>query len=91
MPLNSYILFKENMKSVYLNNETHRSLKIFASFEKKKLSEVVEEGLLFFLRRKMADLPAELIAKLAQAGGSFGFLSDKKEEVYSADDGEPLS
>ncbi len=36
------------------------------------------------------DLTPELLAKAAENGGSFAFLADPAEDVYSLDDGEPV-
>ena len=36
------------------------------------------------------DLPAELLARAAELGGSFVFLADPTEDLYSLDDGEPV-
>lgn len=36
------------------------------------------------------DLPAELLARAAELGGSFAFLADPAEDLYSLDDGEPV-
>lgn len=78
------------MKSIYVNERLHGSLKILASMERKGLAELVEEYLNLSIRQKMADLPAEEIGKLAAAGGSFDFLLDRQEDIYTDKDGEPL-
>lgn len=78
------------MKSIYVEDRLHNTLKLLASLEGKGLAEVVEECLNFSIRQKMSDLPTEAIAKLAAAGGSFDFLLDKKEDIYTEQDGEPL-
>jgi predicted DNA-binding antitoxin AbrB/MazE fold protein len=36
------------------------------------------------------DLPADAIANLAAQGGAFDFLSDPREDIYTAADGEPV-
>lgn len=36
------------------------------------------------------DLPAELLAKVAEEGGAFDFLADPREDLYSLEDGEPV-
>lgn len=36
------------------------------------------------------DLPAELLAKVAEDEGSFAFLEAPAEDLYSPDDGEPV-
>lgn len=36
------------------------------------------------------DVPVEGIAKMALAGGSFDFLAEPAEDVYTLDDGEPV-
>ncbi len=37
------------------------------------------------------DLPAWALAKLAEQSPSFAFLADPREDVYSLQDGEPVS
>jgi len=37
------------------------------------------------------DLPAWALAKLAEQSPSFAFLADPREDVYSLNDGEPVS
>ena len=36
------------------------------------------------------DLPAELLARVAESGGSFAFLANHTEDLYSLDDGEAV-
>ncbi len=36
------------------------------------------------------DLSAELLARVAENGGSFAFLADHAEDLYSPDDGEAV-
>ena len=36
------------------------------------------------------DLPASALLNLAQAGKSFAFLEDTREDIYSLTDGEPV-
>lgn len=36
------------------------------------------------------ELPADLLARLAVAGGSFDWLDDPAEDIYSDADGEPV-
>lgn len=36
------------------------------------------------------DLPAEGLARAAQASGAFDFLSDPREDIYSESDGEAV-
>ena len=36
------------------------------------------------------DLTTELLARVAEEGGSFAFLDDPAEDVYSLDDGEAV-
>lgn len=36
------------------------------------------------------DLPAELLAMVAENGGSFAFLANHAEDLYSLDDGEAV-
>jgi len=79
------------MKSIYIDDQIHSSLKILASLEKKALTDIVEECLELSLRKKMSDLPTELLEKLAASGGSFDFLLDQREDIYSCEDGEVIS
>ncbi len=36
------------------------------------------------------ELPAHLLARVAEEGGSFAFLADPAEDLYSAEDGESV-
>ena len=36
------------------------------------------------------DVPSDAIAQLAASGGSFDFLADPTEDVYTREDGEPV-
>lgn len=36
------------------------------------------------------DAPSDAIAQLAMSGGSFDFLADPAEDVYTREDGEPV-
>lgn len=78
------------MKSIYVGDNIHNSLKILASVERKALNEVVEECLRLSIKKRLSDLPAEVLEKLAVAGGSFDFLLDAKEDVYTEADGEKI-
>lgn len=78
------------MKSLYLNETLHGRLKFLAAFEGKSLSQLVEEFLTREMERKLADLPAETLAKLSAMGGSFDFLASPEEDIYSDKDGTPV-
>jgi hypothetical protein len=78
------------MKSLYLNETLHGRLKFLATFEGKSLSQLVEEFLTREMERKLADLPAETLAKLATMGESFDFLTRPEEDIYSDKDGAPI-
>ena len=78
------------MKSIYLHDNIHNSLKLLAAFEKKPLSGIVEELLKKGLKKKMADLPAHALQKLADTGGGFAFLENPEEDIYSEQDGRSL-
>ncbi|MBI2335576.1 MAG: hypothetical protein HYU97_02300 [Deltaproteobacteria bacterium] len=75
------------MKSIYIEEKIHSSLKLLASLEKKSLAEIVEEFLSLSVRKRLSDLPVELLERLSLEGGSLDFLLDKKEDVYSHQDG----
>ena len=68
------------MKSIYVEDKLHSTLKLLASLEGKGLAEVVEECLNLSLRQKMTDIPTEALEKLATFGGSFDYLLDKKRQ-----------
>ncbi len=36
------------------------------------------------------DVPSDAIARVAVAGGSFDFLADPAEDIYTLEDGEPV-
>jgi hypothetical protein len=79
------------MKSIYVDNKIHSSLKLLASLEKKGLTEIVEECLEQSLRKKLSDLPTEILEKLTMAGGGLDYLLDKREDIYTGDEGEPIN
>lgn len=79
------------MKSIYVDDKIHSALKLLASLEGKALSEAVEECLQFSLKKRLSDLPPEILEKLAASGGSFDFLLDEKEDLYNDEDGELLN
>ncbi len=79
------------MKSIYVDDQLHGSLKVLASLEGKALTDVVEECLRLSLHKKLSDLPAEMMEKLAASGGGFDFLLDQREDIYTLEDGKSLS
>lgn len=36
------------------------------------------------------DLPADILARVAESGSSFAFLANQAEDIYSPDDGESV-
>ena len=36
------------------------------------------------------DVPSDVIARVAMSGGSFDFLADPAEDIYTREDGEPV-
>lgn len=78
------------MKSIYVDDKIHSTLKMLASLDGKALSEAVAEYLNFSIKKRLSDLPPELLEKLAASGGSFDFLLDEKEDLYTDEDGDPL-
>ncbi len=36
------------------------------------------------------DVPSDVIAQVAMSGGSFDFLADPAEDIYTREDGEPV-
>lgn len=78
------------MKSIYLNEDIHGKLKLVAALEKRSIVSVVEEFLQKELRKKLSDLPTEALQQLAARGGSFDFLNNPAEDIYTEDDGEPI-
>lgn len=80
------------MKAVYLEDRLHRRLRLMAADRGRSLKEIVSS----MLERSLADeskgpdvSTAELQA-LAARGGSFDFLGEEREDVYSLDDGEAV-
>ena len=78
------------MKSIYIDDQLHQSLKFIASLEKTSLSSLVEVFLSKSVEKKLSDLPSDLLEKLAMGGGSFDFLHDKSEDIYSVKDGRAI-
>lgn len=79
------------MKSVYLDNQLHAQLKTLSAHEKKSLSDLIAGFLQAQLKKHLSDLPTSELQKLSENGGSFDFLNDPREDIYSETDGESLS
>jgi predicted DNA-binding antitoxin AbrB/MazE fold protein len=60
---------------------------VFKPVDEVKLPEHQQVSLLVSLPD---DLPADVIARAAELGGSFAFLADPAEDLYTLDDGEPV-
>lgn len=78
------------MKSIYIADNIHISIKFLAALKKKSLSKLVEELLTKGVKKQLSDLPIEVLQKLAVAGGSFDFLNSPEEDLYSAEDGQGI-
>lgn len=78
------------MKSIYLSDSIHNSLKLLSALQKRSLTQLVEDLLKKGVKKQLSDLPAKVVAKLAQAGGSFDFLNNPEEDQYSDRDGSPV-
>lgn len=79
------------MKSIYIQDNIHNQLKLFATFDGKTLTQLIEEFLSRAVKRRIADLPAEQLSRLSAVGGSFDFLKQPGEDIYSDTDGTPVS
>ena len=80
------------MKAIYLDDRLHRRVKRIAARRGRPLKEVVESLLDRAIRDESHDSPIETadIQALAARGGSFDFLADEQEDIYSLKDGEPV-
>lgn len=78
------------MKSIYLNEEIHRKLKLLAALEKTSITLLVENFLTKDIQKKMSDLPTEILQELSAKGGSFDFLNHPNEDIYTLEDGEAV-
>jgi len=80
------------MKAVYLNDGMHRRVKLLAARHGCPVKDIVQS----LLERALSDEaagPEVTTAEwqlLAARGGSFDFLDEPGEEVYSLADGEPV-
>lgn len=77
------------MKSVYIADDLHRKVKILATMRGSSLTETITALLQRALQAE-ADVTSNDLAALAAHGGSFDFLHDVAEDVYSPADGEPV-
>ena len=80
------------MKAIYVDDEIHRRLKIVAARRGRALKQVVEMLLDRGLLEEAPDAEnstSEFLA-LASRGGSFDFLADEREDLYSIEDGEAI-
>ncbi len=78
------------MKSIYLDDALHQKLKFFAALQKCSLTEVVSAFLSKDLKEAFDDLPTASLQQLSMMSGSFDFLKNPAEDIYSEDDGVPL-
>lgn len=71
---------------------THAIEAVFEDGVFRPLSEVKlpEHQRVSILVTVQDDLPAELLARAAELGGSFEFLANPAEDLYSLVDGEPV-
>jgi hypothetical protein len=78
------------MKSIYIDEELHGQLRFLAALAQKPLKNLVENYLKRAVEKKLSDLPAQDLQKLATAGGSLDFLKKKQEDIYSDGDGQAI-
>jgi plasmid stability protein len=79
------------MKAIYLSDELHAQLRLTAARRRQPLKAVVAA----LLERALAaeegrDVSTRELSALAARGGSFDFLLDEGEDLYTAMDGEPI-
>ena len=80
------------MKALYLDDEVHRRVKLLAARRARPLKEIVRSLLERALSEEQTG-PEVTTAEwqlLAARGGSFEFLAEQSENVYSLADGEPI-
>jgi hypothetical protein len=81
-----------NVKAVYLEEHLHHRLKVLATRRRRPLKAVLES----LLERALSDespsgdVTTAEMQTLAARGGSFDFLSDDREGIYTLVDGEPI-
>ncbi|MBC8234682.1 antitoxin family protein [bacterium] len=78
---------KTMMTQAIYEDGVFRPLQKIALESKKKVSLVIvitEE------EEKKDDLPLSALAEAASQGGSFDFLYDESEDIYTLEDGEPI-
>ena len=80
------------MKAVYVDEGLHRRVKLLAARQGRSLKQVVESLLDRALRDESPgrQVDTEDLQVLAARGGSFDFLDDEREDIYSLADGEPV-
>jgi plasmid stability protein len=79
------------MKAIYVEDDIHRRLKVLAARRGRALKQVVQQLLDRGLRADApdGDTATDLLA-LASRGGSFDFLADEREDLYSLEEGEAI-
>ena len=80
------------MKALYLDDEIHRRVKLLAARRSRPLKEIVRSLIELGLSDEETgrDVTTPEFQVLAARGGSFDFLADAAEDVYSLADGEPI-
>lgn len=80
------------MKAIYIDDNLHRRVKLIAARRGRSLKEIVEVLLDRALRDESpgAEVGTQDLQALAARGGSFDFLEDEGEDLYSIDEGEPI-
>lgn len=80
------------MKAIYIHDSLHGKLKLVAAHRGESLKSLVEALLDRGIHEaaRPAQVATEEIEALAARGGSFDFLEDRAEDLYSLEDGEPI-
>jgi plasmid stability protein len=80
------------MKALYLEDEVHRRVKLLAARRDVPLKEIVRSLLERALAEEQVgpDVTTAEWQLLAARGGSFDFLADHAEDIYSLAEGEPI-
>ncbi|MBI2894960.1 MAG: hypothetical protein HYY06_15505 [Deltaproteobacteria bacterium] len=80
------------MKAIYVDDRLHRRIKLLAARRGRPLKHLVESLLDRALRDESpgAEVETSDIQALAARGGSFDFLEDEREDLYSLAEGESV-
>jgi len=80
------------MKAIYVDDRLHRRLRLAAARNGRSIKETVTSAIELALGEDEngREVSTADLGVVASRGGSFDFLEDDRESVYTLEDGEPV-